>query len=94
MLHEDFLNGMRMATTGVTIVTTNTPRGWVGATGTPSLVGALVAFECSLVREVRCGSHHVIIGAVCDVEQGDGRPLLYCDRTYGRVTIESLQPAV
>jgi flavin reductase len=164
MLREDFLSGMRLAATGVSIVTTKGLQGWAGATvsavcsvsadppsllvclhhqsriadaiiasgvfcvnllsdeqmgfseifagraeppgqdrfsvgswlplatGAPSLVGALVAFDCSLVREVRCGSHHVVIGAVCDVEQGDGRPLLYYDRTYGRVTLESLQP--
>ena len=164
VLREDFLGGMRLAATGVSVVTTKTPAGWAGATvsavcsvsadppallvclhhqsriadaiiasgvfcvnllsdeqkylseifagrveppgrdrftaaswlplatGAPSLIGALVAFDCSLIREVRCGSHHVIIGAVCDVEQGDGRPLLYCDRSYGRVAFETVQP--
>ncbi|HUI17471.1 MAG TPA: flavin reductase family protein [Alphaproteobacteria bacterium] len=57
------------------------------ATGAPALVGALAAFDCTLVREMRWGSHHVLVGSVCDVELGQGRPLLYCDRSYARVAL-------
>lgn len=165
MLREDFIEGMRLAATGVSIVTTKGGTGWVGATvsavssvsadppsllvcihrlsrvaeaiiasgvfcvnlladeqkalsevfagrsgaagaerfapgawlplatGSPALVGALVSFDCSLVRELRYGSHHVIIGTICDVERGNGRPLVYCDRSYGRIALEALAPA-
>ena len=55
------------------------------ATGAPALVGALAAFDCTLVREMRWGSHHVLVGSVCDVEIGQGRPLVYCDKSYARV---------
>jgi len=55
------------------------------ATGAPSLVGALAAFDCTVMRELRWGSHRVLIGIVCDVEIGEGRPLVYCDRAYARV---------
>ncbi|HLI13253.1 MAG TPA: flavin reductase family protein [Alphaproteobacteria bacterium] len=58
------------------------------ATGSPALVGALAAFDCTLVRHLRWGSHHVLIGTVCDVELGEGRPLVYCDRNYSRLALE------
>ena len=58
------------------------------ATGAPALIGALAAFDCTLAREVRSGSHHVLIGDVRDVVRGGGRPLVYCDRGYGRVALE------
>lgn len=60
------------------------------ATGAPALVGALAAFDCTLVKDLRWGSHHVLIGAVCDIELGEGRPLVYCDRSYARVSFEGL----
>jgi flavin reductase len=160
MVRDEFLGGMRLAATGVSIVTTRTPQGWAGVTvsavcsvsadppsllvcvhhlsrvaeavvasgvfcvnllseaqqdlselfagraaapggdrfaaaswrprqsGAPALVGALVAFDCSLVRELRWGSHHVLIGDVLEVARCDGRPLVYCDRSYGRVSLE------
>ncbi len=62
-------------------------------TGAPALIDALVAFDCTLAREVRWGSHHVLIGDVRDVVRGGGRPLVYCDRGYGRVALESSLPA-
>jgi flavin reductase len=163
MLRENFLRGMRLAATGVAVVTTKTPEGRFGVTvsavcslsadppsilvcvhhmsrvaeairrsgcfcanllsedqralseifagraaagtavsaddrfaagewmplvtGAPSLVGALAAFDCTLVKELRWASHHVLIGEVADVELGEGRPLVYCDRNYGRVDL-------
>jgi flavin reductase len=62
--------------------------------GAPALRGALVAFDCRLAREVRWGSHHVLIGDVRNVVRGGGRPLVYCDRGYGRVALESSLPAL
>lgn len=60
------------------------------ATGSPALQGALAAFDCTLVREMRWGSHHVLLGSVCDVELGQGRPLVYCDRSYAKVALANL----
>jgi flavin reductase len=160
MVRDEFLDGMRLAATGVSIVTTKAMDGWAGVTvsavcsvsadppsllvcvhhrsrvaqavvasgvfcvnllseaqqalselfagraaapsgdrfaaaawrprrsGAPALVGALVAFDCALARELRLGSHHVLIGDVLEVVRGDGRPLVYCDRSYGRVALE------
>lgn len=162
MLRENFLSGMRLAATGVSVITTKTPEGRFGVTvsavcslsadppsivvcmhhmsraseairssgcfcanllsedqhalsevfagrsqapegdrfaaaewmplvtGAPALVGALVSFDCTLVKELRWGSHHVLIGEVCDIELGEGRPLVYCDRSYGRVALDGL----
>ncbi len=59
------------------------------ATGSPALVGALASFDCTLVRELAWDSHRVLIGAVCDVELGRGRPLVYCERRYGRIELEA-----
>ena len=61
--------------------------------GAPALNGALVAFDCTLAQEVRWGSHHVLIGHVRNVVRGGGRPLVYCDRGYGRVALEPSLPA-
>ena len=60
------------------------------ATGSPALQGALAAFDCTLVQHMRWGSHHVFLGSVCDVELGQGRPLVYCDRSYARVAPATL----
>jgi flavin reductase len=165
MLRGDFIGGMRLAASGVSIVTTRTSAGWAGVTvsavcsvsadppsllvcinqrsrlaqavvtsgvfcvnllsdeqqalselfagrvpapdgdrfsaaswaplgsGAPALRDALVAFDCTLAREVRWGSHHVLIGDVRDVVRGGGRPLVYCDRGYGRVALGPSPPA-
>lgn len=165
MLRDDFIGGMRLAASGVSIVTTRTPNGWAGVTvssvcsvsadppsllvcinrlsrlaqavvasgvfcvnllsdeqqalselfagrapapegdrfgaaswlpletGAPALKGALVAFDCALAQEVGWGSHHVLIGDVRNVVRGGGRPLVYCDRGYGRVALEPGLPA-
>jgi flavin reductase len=59
------------------------------ATGAPALKGALASFDCTLVKEMRWGSHHVIVGTVCDIELGGtGRPLIHCNRSYGGVALD------
>ena len=51
-------------------------------TGAPGLLSALARFDCTLVSDERIGTHHVMIGAVRAVGQGQGAPLLYGNRSY------------
>ena len=55
------------------------------ATGAPALDDALVAFDCTVMREVDWGTHTVFIADVVDVELADdaGLPLIYARRSYG-----------
>ncbi|MGV6876751.1 flavin reductase family protein [Pseudochelatococcus sp. B33] len=54
-------------------------------TGSPALEGSLAAFDCELASMLPFGSHYIFVGQVQDVRLGEGRPLLYCDRSYGRI---------
>jgi flavin reductase len=54
------------------------------ATGAPALDDALVAFDCTVMKEVDWGTHTVFIADVVDVELAEpGRPLIYASRAYG-----------
>jgi len=54
-----------------------------GATGAPLLDGALVCFDCRVVQHRRIGTHHVLFGEVEAVRfPGEGRPLIYTQRSY------------
>jgi len=56
-----------------------------GATGAPRLAGALASFDCRLLRAERVATHHVLFGAVAEVEMStSGNPLVYANRAYGR----------
>lgn len=55
------------------------------ATGAPVLVGAAAHFDCRLAAAHDHGSHRVFVGRAVDAKAGRGAPLLYCDRSYGRV---------
>ena len=54
-------------------------------TGAPVLVGAAAHFDCRLEASHDHGSHRVFVGQVVDAKAGRGAPLVYCDRSYGRV---------
>ncbi|WP_298256176.1 flavin reductase family protein [uncultured Litoreibacter sp.] len=54
-------------------------------TGSPGLGTALVRFDCTLLSDEQIGTHHVLIGSVCDVARRDGSPLLYGDRDYQKL---------
>lgn len=56
-------------------------------TGAPVLDGALASFECTLTDALRPTSHHIYVGEVGMVHRGAGRPLLYCERDYGRIVM-------
>jgi len=54
------------------------------ATGAPALDDALVAFDCTVMKEIDWGTHTVFIADVVDIELAEpGRPLIYAGRTYG-----------
>ena len=55
-----------------------------GATGAPILAAALAAFDCRVEEIHRAGSHFIFIGMVEDTLLGDGKPLIYGSRSYGR----------
>lgn len=50
--------------------------------GAPGLNTALVRFDCKLLSDEQIGTHHVMIGSVCEVARLDGPPLLYGNRSY------------
>ena len=54
------------------------------ATGAPALDDALVAFDCTVMKEVDWGTHTVFIADVVDIELAEpGQPLIYASRSYG-----------
>jgi len=55
------------------------------ATGAPALDDALVAFDCTVMREVDWGTHTIFIADVVDIELAEdaGLPLIYACRSYG-----------
>ena len=54
------------------------------ATGAPALDDALVAFDCTVMKEIDWGTHTVFIADVVDMELAEpGRPLIYASRAYG-----------
>ena len=58
----------------------------VGVTGAPLLDGSLAEFECQIVDRVLAGDHTLFIGEVKRAASREGRPLLYFNRAYRRVT--------
>lgn len=55
----------------------------VAATGAPMLVGAVVAFDCRIVRTVEVGTHNVLFCEVVGVaEGGSHESLIYYSRRY------------
>lgn len=62
------------------------PTDWeMGVTGAPRLRGGLISFECRLANEQQISTHHIFIGEVIAIsDEGDGMPLIYSGRAYGR----------
>jgi flavin reductase len=54
--------------------------------GAPALDRALVNFDCSVSAINDVGTHHVIIGSVLAMRSAPGRPLLYANRGYRRLS--------
>jgi flavin reductase (DIM6/NTAB) family NADH-FMN oxidoreductase RutF len=54
-------------------------------TGAPLLRGAMVNFDCEIVKYFQSGSHFIFIGEVRDIRhQQHGQALVYANRAYGR----------
>lgn len=51
-------------------------------TGSPRLLGGLVAFDCRVASAERVGTHHVLLGEVRGVAVGAGAPLVFANRAY------------
>lgn len=51
-------------------------------TGSPVLPGALVSFDCAVVRRVDAGTHTIFIGGIEDVAVSDGKPLIYSNGDF------------
>jgi flavin reductase (DIM6/NTAB) family NADH-FMN oxidoreductase RutF len=55
---------------------------WAVDTGLPRLPGASWV-ACSVESLVDGGDHVIALGSVLKVDLGDGKPLTYCQRTFG-----------
>jgi flavin reductase (DIM6/NTAB) family NADH-FMN oxidoreductase RutF len=55
-----------------------------GALGAPLIDDAVAALECRLVGQHDIGTHTVFFGEVAAIRLGSHKPLLYCQRDYGR----------
>ncbi|MDQ6677922.1 MAG: flavin reductase family protein [Acidobacteriota bacterium] len=53
-----------------------------GELGSPIIAGTLAVFECTLVRSVEAGDHHILIAAVQLAAWREARPLLYFNSSY------------
>jgi flavin reductase (DIM6/NTAB) family NADH-FMN oxidoreductase RutF len=61
--------------------------GWrFGATGVPVLDGAIAAFECRRHASIEAGDHVILLGKAELAGFCDGKPLLYFDRRYRRLS--------
>jgi flavin reductase len=64
-----------------------TLHGWhAGKAGMPVLTGAAAHFECEVDTIHDAGTHRIFIGKVISADRGDAPPLIYSNRTYGKIT--------
>ncbi len=56
-------------------------------TGAPALNDAAAAFDCRVEASHDHGTHRVFVGRVVESRCGEGRPLVYCDRSYGSLAL-------
>ena len=54
------------------------------ASGSPVLVDAIAALDCTVVQHQLVGTHLILVGRVVGVALGPGEPLLYRDGRFGR----------
>lgn len=55
-----------------------------GELGAPLIDDAVAALECRVVGQHDIGTHTVFFGEVVAIRLGSHKPLLYCQRDYGR----------
>ena len=61
--------------------------GWLDgqALGLPVLKTATASFECELESFHDAGTHRIFLGRVISALRGDTEPMVYCNRSYGRM---------
>jgi flavin reductase (DIM6/NTAB) family NADH-FMN oxidoreductase RutF len=57
-----------------------------GSSGVPLLKGVLACFECRLLSHLDVGDHAILLGEVEHAETFTGKPLLYFDSQYSRLS--------
>jgi flavin reductase (DIM6/NTAB) family NADH-FMN oxidoreductase RutF len=57
-----------------------------GTTGVPLIPGAVARLECRVKATYDAGDHRIYVGEVLAVDVSPGRPLLYHDRGYRKLT--------
>ena len=57
-----------------------------GTTGVPLIPGAVAHLECRVKSTHEAGDHHIYVGEVLAVDVKPGRPLLYHDRDYRKLS--------
>lgn len=62
------------------------------ATGAPVLGDAMAAFDCRVAQVFEHGTHCIFVGSVAEVRVGDGRPLVYADRSFRRTLPLAARP--
>ena len=63
----------------------------LGPRGTPILLEAMVVIHCRRYAVHEAGDHSIVLGLVTDIQEGEGAPLIYFDRSYRRVG-EEVEP--
>ncbi len=58
---------------------------WRTQQGTPMLQGALAHLDCKLVEAHEAGDHTIFLGAVEQIETGEGQPLLFYRGKYRKL---------
>ena len=53
--------------------------------GMPILKDATASFECELENFIDVGTHRIFIGRVISALRGDAEPMVYSNRSYGRM---------
>ena len=48
----------------------------------PLLFGVIATFECTLQQAVEAGDHVILVSQVDRLRSAEGRPLVWCDRSY------------
>ena len=56
-----------------------------GDLGLPVLDEALASMECTVVQQVRAGTHWIVIGEIQSTQCRTGDPLLYFNSSYRNV---------
>jgi flavin reductase (DIM6/NTAB) family NADH-FMN oxidoreductase RutF len=57
-----------------------------GEAGLPLLKDAAAHFECEVAQALDAGTHRIFIGRVLRAARNHAEPLVYCNRSFGRIS--------